>query len=275
MIPPGSDSARPLHWFPALVVTTLGVAAMMASGLMAVRLGSPLDLRGQIALGTALLATPAILLLLARPASWRAAVGSRPIDGRVAGLSILLGATLWLASLGLMEVQSLVSPPPPRYLEAFRAIHRALAPDGALDALVSLAVIAILPPLCEELVVRGVLLPSLVDPLRSTWALGPAWAILASALIFAAMHFDPYRFLFTLAVGVVLGAVRLGTGSLWPPMLAHMGLNALTFAIAPLVDDPSRPYTPQAALGLACLALGVALTVPLLRGLRRAAAPAA
>ena len=50
------------------------------------------------------------------------------------------------------------------------------------------------------------------------------------------------------------GALRLRTGSLWPPVIAHVTLNALTFSIAPLVDDPARPYTPQPALGLACLA---------------------
>jgi sodium transport system permease protein len=248
---------------------------MFASGLLPSRLGLSLGLRSQIALGTALLATPALLVLAARPAGWSAAIGSRPPTRRLVGLSVLLGAALWVGSLGLMEVQSLVLPPPPRYLEAFRAIHRALAPQGALDAFVSLAVIAILPALCEELVVRGVLLPSLVGAPGSVWALGPPWAVGVSALLFAAMHLDPYRFLFTFTIGLVLGFVRLATGSLWPSILAHLTLNALTFAIAPLVDDPSQPYTPQPVLGLACLAAGVALAVPLLKGLRRAPAASA
>ena len=52
-----------------------------------------------------------------------------------------------------MEMQSLLAPPPPEYLEAFRNIHRALAPRSLPDLLVSLAVIAVLPGLCEELVV--------------------------------------------------------------------------------------------------------------------------
>jgi membrane protease YdiL (CAAX protease family) len=160
-----------------------------------------------------------------------------------------------------MEMQSLVAPPPERYLEAFRALHEALTPDGPLDMLLSLAVIAVLPGLCEELVVRGVLLPSLLP------SLGPARAVGVSALLFAAMHGDPYRFLFTLAIGLLLGALRLRTGSLWPSILAHVTLNALTFAIAPLVDDPTRPYSPQPLLGLACLAAGAAVAVPLLRAL--------
>jgi membrane protease YdiL (CAAX protease family) len=130
-------------------------------------------------------------------------------------------------------------------------------------------VIAVLPGLCEELVVRGVLLPSLTRPLGTLGAIG------SSAFLFAAMHLDPYRFLFTFTVGFVLGLLRLRTGSLGPPILAHVTLNALTFALAPLVDDPAQPYTPQPALGLACLVAGAAAAWPLLRALGRGPAPPA
>jgi len=250
-------------------VTALGVTAMFGSGLLAARLGLGLGLRAQVALGTFLLAVPALLALVARSGAWAAAIGPVAVPHRTAALATLLGAALWVASLGLMEVQSLVSPPPPEYLEAFRAIHRALAPSGPLDTLVSLAVIAVLPGLCEELAVRGALLPSLVRPLGVLGAVG------ASAFLFAAMHLDAYRFLFTFTVGFVLGVMRLRTGSLWPSVFAHVTLNALTFAIAPLVDDPSQPYTPQPVLGLACLVVGTALAAPLLRALRREPAPPA
>lgn len=269
MLPAGSDSPRPLHPVPAVVVTVLGVAAMFASAVLAARLGLGLGLRAQIALGTVLLALPPFLALLARPPARAAALGSAPLTRRAAVLSTVLGAALWVGSLGLMEVQSALSPPTEQYLDTFRALHRALAPSGALDLVVSLAVIAVLPGLCEELVIRGTLLPSLVGPL------GPAAAVGASALVFAAMHLDAYRFLFTLAVGLVFGAVRLATASLWPSVLAHVTLNALTFAIAPLVDDPSQPYTPEPVLGLACLAAGIAVGVPVARALRRRPAPPA
>jgi membrane protease YdiL (CAAX protease family) len=91
--------------------------------------------------------------------------------------------------------------------------------------------------------------------------------VVASAFLFAAMHLDAYRLLFTFTVGFVLGMLRLRTGSLWPSIFAHVTLNALTFAIAPLVDDPAQPYTPQPALGLACLVAGAALAWPLLLAL--------
>jgi membrane protease YdiL (CAAX protease family) len=174
---------------------------------------------------------------------------------------VLLGVALWIASIGLMEMQSLLMPPPAEYLQAFRALHTALAPANPIDALLSLAVIAVLPGLLEELVVRGVLLPSLASSMPK------GAAVLVSATLFAAMHGDRYRLLFTFTIGVVLGLVRLWTDSLWTPVIAHISLNTLTFLVAPYVDDPSQPYTPQPVLGLACLLAGCVLMAPLLHQL--------
>ena len=166
-----------------------------------------------------------------------------------------------------MEVQSLMAPPSPEYLDAFRAIHRALAPSGPLDALVSVLVIAVLPGVCEELVVRGVFLPSLARSLGG--GRGAGVAVLVSALLFGAIHLDAFRFLFTFALGLVFGFLRLRSGSLWPSVLAHISLNTLTFVVAPFVDDPTQPYVPSPALGALCLVAGVTVSWPLLRTLGR------
>jgi membrane protease YdiL (CAAX protease family) len=263
------DGSVPSHPFPlpaAVAVTAAGIAAMLF-GSVGLALRSGLGLRAQIALGTLALALPAVAALLLRPGWWPSVRGDRPLGGATVRLSLLLGAALWVGSAGLMEVQSLVVPPTPEYLDAFRAIHQALAPSGPLDALVSVLVIAVLPGLCEELVIRGVFLPSLARSLgggRSPWL-----AILASALLFAAIHLDGFRFLFTFVLGVAFGFLRLRTSSLWPSVLAHTSLNSLTFIVAPFVDDPTQPYTPSPALGAACLVAGVAASWPLLRALGR------
>ncbi len=259
MRPHGSAPTPPLHPLPATVLTLTGIAAMVLAtpALLRLRVG----VRAQIGLGTFALAAPVLLALLVSAQARRAVAGERRIARRAIVLSVLLGAALWIGSIGLMEMQSLLLPPPPQYLEAFRAIHAALAPADLFDALLSLAVIAVLPGLFEELVVRGVLLPSLAA------GMPPIVAVFVTATLFAAMHDDIYRFLFTFTIGVVLGFLRLGTGSLWPPVIAHASLNAVTFLVAPYFDDPSKPYTPQPVLGLACLAVGCALTLPLLRQL--------
>jgi membrane protease YdiL (CAAX protease family) len=243
------------------VVTGLGVAAMLGGPVLALRLDAGVGIRALVALGTTLLAVPTLAALLALPAAGRAAVGSGSFAPRSAVLSVLLAAALWVGSIGLMEMQSLLFPPSAETLEYFRRLYAALAPSSLLDGLVSLVVIALLPALCEELVMRGVLLPSLAVRMAS------APAVVLTAAVFALIHFDPIRFLFTFVLGLVLGALRLRTRSLWPPVAVHLSVNALTFLIAPLVDDPSQAYTPQPALGLACLAAGAAVAWPLLRAL--------
>jgi membrane protease YdiL (CAAX protease family) len=255
----GSASTSPLHPILAVVLTLAGIAAMFLLSFWMLRRG--FDLRVQIGLGTLALGAPALLAISLSGQARRAVFGEGVLVRRLAVLSVLLGAALWVGSIGLMETQSLLMPPPPRYLDAFRAIHAALAPANPFDAVLSLVIIAVLPGLLEELVIRGVLLPSLVS------VMPPAVAVLLSAALFAFMHLDVYRFLFTLAIGIVLGFVRLWTGCLWPSVLAHATLNALTFAIAPYVDDASQSYTPQPLLGLGCLVAGTAVALPLLRQL--------
>lgn len=130
---------------------------------------------------------------------------------------------------------------------------------------------------------RGVLLSSLathlgpfLSALAGAWLparLGPALAVVLTAALFAVIH-DPVRLLFAFVLGLVFGLVRLRCASLWPSVVIHATLNTLTFLIAPLVDDPSRPYEPEPLLGFAALALGAALCWPLLRALRAPGSPA-
>ena len=122
-----------------------------------------------------------------RPAAWPAAAGRAASPQRTLALS----APPRRRAVGRQHrphgdaVRSCPAPGP-EYLELFRRLHAALAPSGPLDGLVSLAVIAVLPALCEELVMRGVLLPSLAR------ALPAAGAVIVSAALFAAMHGDAY-----------------------------------------------------------------------------------
>lgn len=284
---PGSPptAVHPFATFAAAFFLFLaGVAGMFGGAAGAARLD--LGLRTQVALGTVLFALPVAAALALRPRAARPVLGDLVPGRRIVLLSALLGAALWVASIGLVELQALVRPPSTEELDLFRRLHAALAPSGPLDALASLAVIAVLPATCEELVMRGALLAGLLPVaarVASSFVRAPrvpaaaaALAVVLTAGAFALIH-DPVRLLFAFALGVALGALRLRTRSLVPPVVAHATLNALTFAVAPLVDDPSRPYEPRPATGLACLVVGLALAWPLLRALRQrpAAVPTA
>jgi sodium transport system permease protein len=269
MIPPGSETTRPLGVPLAVALTVIGVAAMSGSAWLAVHLGVGLGVRALLALGTVLLALPALVAVAARPVAWPAVVGQGRVSRRTAFLSFCLAAALWVASIGIVEVQSLFRPPTPAELDVFRRLLAALRPTGPADLVLSVLVIAILPAACEEFVFRGVLLTSL-----ARW-LGSAAAVVLSAAAFGLVHFDPVRPVFAFVLGVALGILRVRSDSLRHTAIVHGTFNTLTLFIAPLVDDPSEPYRPQPALGLACLVAGAALTVPLLKALRSAPAPRA
>jgi membrane protease YdiL (CAAX protease family) len=255
--------APPLPWWLASLATALGLGAMSGTALVAWRLLPGANYRLLLVLAEAALVVPLLLLVLLRREPVRDGLGLVATNRQVAGIAVAAGATLWVASLGLLELQYAVWPPPDGYMDAFRRIHEMLKPNGPLDALVSIFAIAVAPAVCEEVLIRGALLPSLVKGLR------PVGAVVASSLVFAFLH-DAYRMPFTFAVGLALGALRLRSGSLLPTILSHASLNTLTFLAAPLVDDPTqRMPDPRPLLGAGLLAFGVIATLALGRRLPR------
>jgi membrane protease YdiL (CAAX protease family) len=270
---PGSTSPRAptLPAWAGIAAFVLGVLGMGVGAALAPRAGA-VGVRAFLVAAELGLVLPALLLALAlrRPVS--AAFGLRPVTRGEAALSCALGAALWAASLGLMQIQATLWPPSAEFLDIFRRLHAALKPEGPLDAMASVVAIAVFPAVCEEIVLRGALLPGLRR------GLGAAGAVAASALVFGLIHVDQaqgasawFRVPFTVLVGVVLGALRLWTGSLVPPILAHAVLNTITFATVALSGAADAPpeTKPEPVLGAALLAVGGGATAFLFRKMRR------
>jgi len=258
----GSPPRDHLPFFVAPLAVLVGVASMpLAAGLVA-----PFGIRPTLLVAELALVTPGLILLAVFGVPAKRGLALHAVDGRRIALSLAAGVSLWAASLGLLEVQYALWQPPAGYLEQFRRIHEALRPHGFLDALLSMAAIALVPAVCEELLFRGIVLPSLLRPL------GVVAAVLVSSLVFGAIHLDKtgsewsfYRVPFAFVVGAGLGTLRVRTGSLVSPMLAHALLNAITFAVVPLSDDPSLgEATARPLLGAGLLLAGTAATLVLL-----------
>ena len=77
---------------------------------------------------------------------------------------------------------------------------------------------AVIPAFAEELLFRGVLVTHLKP-------YGKGVAVLASALLFGAMHMNLSQLLYATAAGVVLGVVYVTTNSLWLCILIHFANN--------------------------------------------------
>jgi uncharacterized protein len=94
----------------------------------------------------------------------------------------------------------------------------------------SLAVMAVLAPLVEEAVFRGLL----YGWLAGRWGTTVAW--LVSSVLFAAAHVEPAHAILVLPLGLWFGWLRRRTDSLWPSLVAHIVNNGLAVTAAALLD---------------------------------------
>jgi membrane protease YdiL (CAAX protease family) len=160
------------------------------------------------------------LAIAVAPMGWRAlpALGFRP-----AGFwPIVLGA------VGALVVSVLVS-----QLGEPEGVKQALDVARTPRLFVaSLAVMALLAPLAEEAVFRGLL----YGWVAGRWGTTIAW--FASSILFAAAHVEPAHALLVLPLGLWFGWLRQRTDSLWPSLVAHIANNGLA-VVAAAVITPS------------------------------------
>jgi membrane protease YdiL (CAAX protease family) len=94
------------------------------------------------------------------------------------------------------------------------------------NVLMSLLLLAVLAPLVEELVFRGLLF----GWIAGRWGGLPAW--LVSSVAFAAAHYEPAHAVLVLPLGLLFGWLRWRTGSLVPSLVAHILNNAFALLAA-------------------------------------------
>jgi membrane protease YdiL (CAAX protease family)/NAD-dependent dihydropyrimidine dehydrogenase PreA subunit len=98
--------------------------------------------------------------------------------------------------------------------------------SGALGVVGTIALVAVVGPLLEELLLRGVVLGAVT----SRFGVWPA--ILACALAFAMLHASLWSLLPLTVLGVGLGWLAVRSRSLWPAVVAHVLYNAVLVAAA-------------------------------------------
>lgn len=97
---------------------------------------------------------------------------------------------------------------------------------GPTGALLTVMAVAVLGPVLEELLLRGVVLGAVRD------RFGDWPAILVSALAFAALHASLWSLLPLTVLGVGLGWLATRSRSLWPAIAAHVLYNGVLVAAA-------------------------------------------
>lgn len=204
--PLNQNSYRPIPWWSLAIF----VVATPAIGFLAVRLlpdREMLSILGAF-FGSALLGVAVAVAPLGRdalPALGFRAVGWKwPVLGTLATLVLSIG----VSQLGIEP-------------QGVKQVVKGL-PGNVLANLVLLALLA---PLVEELVFRGLLYGWVVR-----WGGLAAW--LVSSLAFAAAHYEPAHVVLVLPLGLLFGWMRWRTDSLLPSLVAHILNNAFALIAA-------------------------------------------
>jgi len=151
-----------------------------------------------------------------KPFAWPLHLGSkRIICFGLAGLVLI-----WLFNWGYMGLVQLVTHHLP-IQETLPLIEPALK----ADPLIAFLAVAILMPVVEEILFRGLLYGALERRLPT------AGSITVTALVFALCHFQLVFFIPLLGVGVLLGWARSKTGSIGLPILIHALNNGLSLLL--------------------------------------------
>lgn len=102
--------------------------------------------------------------------------------------------------------------------------HLPIFGSATLDIFLAVLVMVILAPIIEEIFFRGFILNTLVSKI------GTSWGNFIAALIFAGIHFEFQSILGLLLLAVILNALFIRTGSIWPAIIFHILNNAIALA---------------------------------------------
>ncbi len=266
---PDRPARVPWRAVGAFVVLACGLAWLVAAPLWAGDgLSSPLfTVLAAVTMWTPAVAVLVATLLLRVPARDRLrALGVWPLRparrtlgltavGLVVPIAVVAATTLVAGALGLVDLDLVGFSGFAAQLEATLPAGTALPPVALLVVAQLLAIplgalVNSLLALGEEIGWRGWLLPALL-PLGTWPALlvsGAVWGLWHAPLILLGYNFGRTDVVGVLlmvggcvAWGVVLGWLRLRSGSLWPAVVAHGSLNAVGGLVALLVAAGEAP----------------------------------
>lgn len=103
---------------------------------------------------------------------------------------------------------------------------------GKMDNVVGMLAIGLVGPVAEEIVFRG----AIEGHLLKKWK-NPKWAILVSALLFGAIHFNPAQIPFAFLIGLLLGWLYYRSGSLLLVIIIHVLNNSLSVWMSHLYSE--------------------------------------
>jgi ABC-2 type transport system permease protein/sodium transport system permease protein len=229
---------RPTEPQPAasLAAAMLCLAAMFpAFFVLANTLGrsAELSMEGQSVVRAVITAAifggiPAAIALFGR-VDWASGLGMRRAALASVVAAAVLGVSLWPAAheLALLSQGFTINP------ELFKKVEALVQMFQSMPLWLILVCYAIVPAVFEEFCFRGFLFGALRERLSG------GWTVVVTAVLFGFFHevFFPGKLVPTAALGLVLGWVRLRTGSIFPGIVMHAVLNGVVFSLIDYRDE--------------------------------------
>ncbi len=236
-----------------LFAVTIGLLAT-AGGLLQQRFG----FAGLALTEVLVVAAPTVALVLRRRLRASALGLALPSFRALAGAALVGAGGFYLVAAVVEGAIERVVPLPP---EVRDQLARLIVPPGGPRPLaLDLAVLALLPAACEELLFRGALL--------GAWRrAGAVAAVGGAALAFGVFHLSMYKLLPTFALGLLAGALALRSASVVPAMVFHAVNNGLVVLLVRAgIEDPPPPTgrlgAALCAASLLAVAGGMRLAAP-------------
>lgn len=228
------DPLRPNAWAGTLI----GIGALLLFFVGRILL-APLGIPGVGIAQWLFLALPVVVALQLGGFDPGRSLGIRPVGGRVlTGAGLVMFGALGLNSVAAWLQSFWVEIP----VELVEALTEALRPSGPLEFATILMAAAVTPAICEELVLRGVILQS--------WRRWPASvAIGLNALLFGAIHWMPgsaFRVLPAAVSGGFIAWAVWRTRSLWVGVWMHLLNNTFLIVAATLLAGTEGASMAQA-----------------------------
>ncbi len=124
--------------------------------------------------------------------------------------------------------------------QATETINYLLSFNSTSQLITTTILMAVVPAIGEELFFRGILQQIIAKWTKSNWQ-----AILITAFIFSAIHFQFLTFLPRFFMGIMLGYLLVWSRSLWVPILAHFLHNFISILVGIQTADNTLE-TPEA-----------------------------
>jgi membrane protease YdiL (CAAX protease family) len=210
---------------------------------------------GLIASEVLLFLLPTIIFMRLRRIPLKAGLRLKPIRPLIGLLCILLGFTTYLFVVVIDAVMARLTTIPGMLISM-----ESIVPKGILESIGLLIALAVVAPLCEEPLFRGVI-QGTYEKQRTASS-----AIAITALMFALWHFRVSGMMGLLLEACLFGYLVWRSGSIFASILMHFGLNATAGAnlLLSLNTGQGLPF-----LGLPAAAVGLVVTVILIYVIRR------